>query len=101
MMSNVKKLDDPKLPKFLEAVRQGGIALRADPKGMWQKFIADQTTLNDKLDQTAWFQSIPYFAKNPSYLDEKRYSVYRDFMFAKGMIKKNQPLSDYAVQIIS
>jgi putative hydroxymethylpyrimidine transport system substrate-binding protein len=101
MMSNVKKLDDPKLPKFLEAVRQGGIALRADPKGMWQTFIADQTTLNDKLDQTAWFQSIPYFAKNPSYLDEKRYTVYRDFMFAKGMIKNNAPLSDYAVQIIS
>jgi putative hydroxymethylpyrimidine transport system substrate-binding protein len=99
MMSNADALADPRLPKFLAAVQAGGDALRADPHGMWAKFIADQTTLNDTLDKTAWFQSIPYFQKDPFMLDVKRYTVYRDFMFASGLIKKKADISAYAVQI--
>jgi len=99
MMSNAGALHDPRLPKFLAAVAAGGNALRADPHGMWAKFIADQTTLNDELDKTAWFQSVPYFQKNPFMLDVKRYIVYRDFMFTSGLIKKKADLSAYAVQI--
>jgi putative hydroxymethylpyrimidine transport system substrate-binding protein len=99
MMSNAGTLSDPRLPKFLEAVKQGGDALRADPHGLWAKFIADQTSLNDELNKTAWFQSVPYFAKNPFYLDEKRYAVYRDFMFSKGLIKHKGDVSAYAVTI--
>ncbi len=99
MMSNATTLTDPRLPAFLTAVRQGGDALRADPAGLWQKFIADQTSLNDKLNKTAWFQSVPYFAKNPAALDEKRYATYRDFMAAKGLIKTKADVSAYAVQI--
>ncbi len=99
MMSNAAMLNDPRLPKFLSAVKAGGEALRADPHGLWAKFIADQTSLNDELNKTAWFQSVPYFAKNPFYLDEKRYTVYRDFMFAKGLIKHKGTVSAYAVTI--
>ncbi len=99
MMSNASTLADPRLPKFLAAVQAGGNALRKDPHAMWQKFIADQTTLNDTLNRTAWFQSIPYFQKNPFALDDKRYLLYRDFMFTNGLIKKKVDLSAYAVQI--
>jgi len=31
----------------------------------------------------------------------KRYATYRDFMFAKGLIKKKGEVSSYAVQIAS
>ncbi len=99
MMSNASALTDPRLPKFLAAVQAGGDALRKNPHDMWQKFIADQTTLNDTLNRTAWFQSIPYFQKNPFLLDDKRYLAYRDFMFTNGLIKKKADLSAYAVQI--
>jgi len=101
MMSNMASLNDPRLPAFLTAVREGGDALRADPKGMWQKFIKDQPSLNDTLNKTAWFQSIPYFAPDPFKLDVQRYATYRDFMFAKGLIKKKGEVSSYAVQIAS
>jgi len=99
MMSNASTLGDPRLAKFLAAVKAGGDALRADSQGLWAKFIADQTSLNDELNKTAWFQSVPYFAKNPSHLDEKRYAVYRDFMFNKGLIKQKRDVSAYAVMI--
>jgi putative hydroxymethylpyrimidine transport system substrate-binding protein len=101
MMSNAKALHDPRLPAFLTAVQAGGAALRADPKGMWQKFIAEETSLNDTLNHTAWFQTVPYFAQNPFLLDVKRYATYRDFLSAKGLIKKKGEVSDYAVQIAS
>jgi len=99
MMSNARALDDPRLPAFLAAVQAGGDALRANPKVMWQKFIADQTSLNDTLNHTAWFQTVPYFAKNPFHLDVQRYATYRDFMFAKDLIKMKGEVSAYAVQI--
>jgi len=99
MMSNAKSLTDPRLPKFLTAVQQGGEALRKDPHGLWQKFIADQKTLNDQLNKTAWFQTIPYFQKNPATLDTKRYQTYRDFLFKNALIKQPAPISSYAVQI--
>jgi len=101
MMSNARALNDKRLPAFLAAVQAGGDALRADPHGMWQKFIAEETSLNDALNHTAWFQTVPYFAKNPFYLDVKRYAAYRDFLFAKGLIKTKGDVSDYAVQIAS
>ncbi|HQT63478.1 MAG: thiamine biosynthesis protein [Acidocella sp. 20-57-95] len=99
MMSNTASLKDPRLPKFLQAVKQGGDALRKDPAGMWEKFIADQKGVNNLLNKTGWFQSVPYFAKNPAYLDVKRYATYRDFMYAKGMIKHKGDVSAYAVTI--
>jgi putative hydroxymethylpyrimidine transport system substrate-binding protein len=101
MMSNAASLNDARLPAFLAALREGGDALRADPKGMWQKFIKDQPSLNDTLNKTAWFQTIPYFAPDPFTLDVQRYAAYRDFMFAKGLIKKKGEVSSYAVQIPS
>jgi putative hydroxymethylpyrimidine transport system substrate-binding protein len=101
MMSNASRLKDPRLPKFLNAVRAGGEALRKNPRAIWRQFIADQKNLNDTLDNTAWFQSVPYFAHDPAYLDVKRYTTYRDFMFAKGLIKTTGEVSDYAVQIAS
>jgi len=101
MMSNAAALNDPRLPAFLTAVREGGDALRADPKGMWRQFIKDQPSLNDTLNKTAWFQSVPYFAQNPFTLDVQRYTKYRDFMFAKGLIKNKAGISSYAVQIPS
>jgi putative hydroxymethylpyrimidine transport system substrate-binding protein len=99
MLSNAANLADPRLPKFLAAVQEGGNALRQNPHAMWQKFTADQTTLNNDLNRTAWFQSIPFFQKNPFALDAKRYLVYRDFMFANNLIKQKAALSAYAVQI--
>ena len=99
IMSNSNRLDDPRLPKFLAAVKQGNAALQKDPHGMWARFIKDQTSLNDKLDKTSWFALLPYFAADPRALDAARYITYRDFMLKTGLIKRDLKLSDYAVEI--
>ncbi len=99
MLSGTKQLGDPRLPKFLGAVREGAAYLKAHPEAMWRDFIKDQPSLNDKLDNTGWFQSIGYFAQDPAHLDVGRYETYRDFMHRKRLIKQSLPVGDYAVQI--
>jgi putative hydroxymethylpyrimidine transport system substrate-binding protein len=99
IMSNASALDDPRLPKFLAAVQEGANYLVKNPAAMWEKFVQENSTLNDKLDKTSWFTLPPYFAQDPFYLDAARYETYRDFMFKSGLIKKSLPLSNYAVTI--
>jgi putative hydroxymethylpyrimidine transport system substrate-binding protein len=99
IMSNASGVDDPRLPAFLGAVQEGAGYLVKHPEEIWTKFLKDQPTLNDKLDKTSWFTLPPYFAQDPFYLDEPRYTDYRDFMLKNGLIKKSLPLDQYAVAI--
>lgn len=100
LLSNTSGLSSPALPKFLAAVAEGAAALAANPAGMLQKFLADNPSLNDRLDLASW-QALQhgYFAPHPARLDRARYTTYRDFMARAGLIKHTLPLGDYAVEI--
>jgi putative hydroxymethylpyrimidine transport system substrate-binding protein len=99
ILSNANALDNPALPKFLHALRQGANYLVQNPGAMLTKFVADNPTLNDKLDRASWAALPGYFARNPAHLDVPRYITYRDFMLRTKLIKQALPLSDYAVEI--
>ncbi len=99
ILSNTAGLNNPALPKFLAALREGAEYLRAHPDAMLARFVADQPTLNDKLDRASWAALPGYFAQNPAHLDVARYVRYRDFMLQAGLIKQTLPLDRYAVQI--
>ncbi len=99
ILSSTSGLTNPALPKFLGAVREGADYLVKNVQPMWQKFVAENPTLNDKLDSASWAALPGYFALNPAHLDAARYTAYRDFMFRTGLIKKSLPLSNYAVEI--
>ena len=99
IMSNAGKLDDPRLPKFLAAARDGAEYLVKHPEAMWRKFAAENAALNNKLNSTSWTALLPYFAQNPAYLDTERYETYRQFLRKTGIIKQDLPVGKYAVQI--
>lgn len=99
ILSSTSGLANPALPKFLGAVKEGADYLVKNVQPMWQKFVAENPTLNDKLDSASWAALPSYFALNPAHLDAARYTTYRDFMFRTGLIKKSLPLSNYAVEI--
>jgi putative hydroxymethylpyrimidine transport system substrate-binding protein len=99
ILSNTSGLTSPALPKFLGAVAEGANYLVKNVEPMLAKFVKDQPSLNDKLDKAAWRALPGYFALDPAYLDAARYTGYRDFMLKAGLIKKSQPLGDYAVEI--
>jgi putative hydroxymethylpyrimidine transport system substrate-binding protein len=99
MLSNLNALENPALPKFLGAVKEGADFLAAHGDEVLAKFLKDQPSLNDKLDIASWHALPGAFALDPAKLDAGRYTRYRDFMFAAGLIKKSLPLETYAVEI--
>ncbi len=99
LLSAQSKLKAPALAGFLGALREGAAALAADPEKMLALFLKDNPSLNDKLDIASWHALPPYFAHDPAALDTARYTKYRDFMHAAGLIKQALPLDAYAVQI--
>jgi putative hydroxymethylpyrimidine transport system substrate-binding protein len=99
ILSNTSGLTNPALPKFLAAVREGANYLVKNVQPMLEKFVAENPSLNDKLDRASWAALPGYFAQDPAHLDVARYTTYRDFMVRTGLIKKSLPLHDYAVEI--
>jgi putative hydroxymethylpyrimidine transport system substrate-binding protein len=99
LLSSTAGLANPALPKFLAALKQGANYLVHNVQPMLAKFIAQNKSLNDKLDIASWNALPDYFAQNPAYLDAARYTTYRDFMHRSGLIKTALPLGDYAVEI--
>ncbi len=99
IMSNTAALGNPALPKFLNAVRAGADYLAQNTDAMWQRFAKDQPSLNNKLNKASWYALRGAFAEDPLYLDQARYTTYRDFMLKAGLIKKSLPLDKYAVQL--
>lgn len=97
LLSNVSGLQNPALPAFLSALKEGVAALKADPDGMLTKFLKENPSLNDRLDIASWHALPPYFDTDPAALNVKRYETYRDFLFENGVIKQKLKLGDYAV----
>ncbi|WP_227321501.1 ABC transporter substrate-binding protein [Acidisoma silvae] len=98
-IANKKEAHDPKITAFLEALQEGTTYLEAHPDEMWAAFIKQHPDLNNKLNKTAWYQTLSYFAKNPFTLDQKRYTDYEKFMYDHKLIKTQPPLSDYAIEL--
>jgi putative hydroxymethylpyrimidine transport system substrate-binding protein len=99
VLANRNRLGDPRIARFLAAVQMGTAYLAAHPDSMWAEFAAQHPDLNNTLNKTAWFQTIPYFAVDPFRLDEARYRNYEAFMASHHLIAKSLPLSAYAVQL--
>jgi putative hydroxymethylpyrimidine transport system substrate-binding protein len=99
IVANTQELTDPRIPKFLSALKAGEDYLQRHPQQSWDLFVKNHPELNNELNKEAWFATLPVFAKNPAALDVKRYQNFAQFMQAQGLISKVLPVSHYAVQI--
>ncbi|WP_459696523.1 ABC transporter substrate-binding protein [Acidisoma sp. C75] len=99
LIANKREAHDAKIAAFLAALQEGTAYLEAHPQAVWAAFIKQHPDLNNTLNKTAWFQTLPYFARNPFTLDAARYRAYGRFMAEHKLIPKELPLADYAVQL--
>ncbi|MEN3148394.1 ABC transporter substrate-binding protein [Neorhizobium sp. IRAMC:178] len=90
---------DNRLPRFLHAVEQASIFITNHPQEAWQLFIKAYPNLDDELNRTAFFDTLPRFAKRPAALDQGRYQRFAAFMQEMGLIKAVPPIADVAVEI--
>ncbi len=99
LIANKREAHDAKITAFLAALQEGTTYLEAHPDEMWAAFIKQHPDLNNKLNKTAWYQTLGYFAKDPFTLDQKRYLDYEQFMYDHKLIKTKPALADYAIEL--
>lgn len=86
---------DPRLPRFLRAVREATAMLRADPAGTWKNCSSASPDLDTDLNHAAWAVTIPYFAQDPATLNVARYDAFAAFLSRAGIIPAPPPARDY------
>lgn len=99
IVANRDAVNDPRIKKFLIALKKGTDYLLAHPQESWLAFAKAHPELNTPLNQLAWQNSLPLFAKDPAKLDPARYQAYEQFLFDNKLIKKMTPVADYAVEV--
>ncbi|WP_455813608.1 ABC transporter substrate-binding protein [Pseudomonas graminis] len=99
IVANRDSVNEPKVKKFLAALKKGNDYLQAHPEESWQVFAKAHPELNTELNHVAWQKTLPLFAKDPAALDVKRYDAYEQFLLKNKLIKKITPVAQYAVEL--
>jgi ABC-type nitrate/sulfonate/bicarbonate transport systems, periplasmic components len=92
-------IGDERLPRFLSAVEQASIFLTNHPQEAWELFIKAYPNLDDELNKTAFFDTLPRFAKRPAALDRGRYARFGAFTQEMDLIKATPQTEDVAIEI--
>ena len=98
-IANNTSLDDPRLPRFLDAIEAGTLYLLNHPDESFELFIEGRPELNDELNRLAWQDTLPRFALRPAALDTARYARFAAFLEVQGLIKTPPPVETYAVEL--
>ncbi|MEJ5064485.1 ABC transporter substrate-binding protein [Erwinia sp. MYb375] len=99
IVANRDSVNEPKVKKFLAALKKGNDYLQAHPEESWQVLAKAHPELNTELNHVAWQKTLPLFAKDPAALDVKRYDAYEQFLLKNKLIKKITPVAQYAVEL--
>ncbi len=99
IVANSASVHDPRIKKFLTALKKGEDYLQAHPQKSWDAFARLHPELNTELNKQAWFKTLPLFARDPAALDTARYQAYEQFLYDNKLIKKITPVARYAVEV--
>ncbi|WP_025733402.1 ABC transporter substrate-binding protein [Carnimonas nigrificans] len=99
LVANRDNVNDPKIKRFLKALKEGVTYLQAHPEESWQAFAKAHPELDTKLNHASWLKTVPLFAADPAALDRKRYDTFEHFLYDHQLIKSVKPVDDYAVQV--
>lgn len=91
---------DPRLPRFLKALKAATGYVRDNPEAAWTVFVRAYPDLDDELNRRAWRDTIPLLAAQPSALDTDRYDAFARFMKEAGLTESVPALEGYAKEIV-
>jgi putative hydroxymethylpyrimidine transport system substrate-binding protein len=93
------KRDDPRLKRFIIALREGAAALLKAPDALWQAFASAHPELATPLNKASWAATLPAIATDPAKLDAERYTTFQAFALSHGIITSTLPLDQFAAQL--
>lgn len=95
-ITNTSKANDPRLPRFLNAIRKAVAWLDDHPREGWKIFAKMYPESNNPVNHAAWFATMPYFAEDPAEFNQDEWQKFAAFMLDNKLIHKQQPTSRYA-----
>jgi putative hydroxymethylpyrimidine transport system substrate-binding protein len=98
-IANKGSLDDPRLPRFMDAIEAGTLYILNHPEESFGRFIEGRPELNDELNRLAWQDTLPRLALRPAALDHARYARFAKFLEAQGLIGPPPPVETYALEL--
>jgi putative hydroxymethylpyrimidine transport system substrate-binding protein len=98
-IANTAALDDPRLPRFIDAIEAGTLYILNHPEESFGLFIDGRPELDDELNRLAWQDTLPRLALRPAALDTARYARFAAFLEAQGLIKTPPPVAAYAIEL--
>ncbi|MGI9450316.1 MAG: ABC transporter substrate-binding protein [Geminicoccaceae bacterium] len=98
-VANNEALDDPRLPRFLDAIEAGTQYLLNHPDESYQLFLKSGEELDNELNARAWDDTLRRFASRPAALDTARYQRFARFLEEQGLIKSPPSVETYAVEL--
>lgn len=96
-IAHLDMMKDPRIPKFLFALKKAVAYLDTHPQQTWQQFANRYPEANNAVNREAWFATMPYFAEDPSEFDKHEWHDFAEFMFNNQLIRKIAPITRYAV----
>jgi len=90
---------DPRLPRFLAAVKEATDFIISHPEEARDIFMKSHPDLNDALNREAFTATLPYFARDPAALDAARYDNFAAFLKESGLLDAVPAIATYAVEI--
>jgi putative hydroxymethylpyrimidine transport system substrate-binding protein len=98
-VTNKENVEDSRLPRFLDALKDAVAHLDAHPEQAWNSFANKHPAANNIKNRDMWFATLPYFSEEPSMFDLNEWKHFAEFMHSNQMIKMAQPASHYAVSL--
>jgi putative hydroxymethylpyrimidine transport system substrate-binding protein len=98
-IANRGALEDPRLPRFIDAIEAATLHILNHPEESFELFIEGRPELNDELNRLAWQDTLPRLALRPAALDNARYARFARFLQARGLIGPPPPVATYALEL--
>lgn len=99
LVTRVADAHDPRIVRFLRALRKGVAYMKAHPDESWTLFLKHHTDLDDALNKQAWTATLPTFASEPTALDRAKYQHFAEFLTENKLISAVPDLKDYTVEL--
>ena len=93
------RLDDPRFPRFLDAIEAGTQYVLNHPEESYELFLKSGNELDNELNARAWKDTLRRFASRPAALDDSRYRRFATFLEEQGLIKDAPAVETYAVDV--
>jgi len=93
------KRDDPRLPRFLAAIKEATAFIDDHPDEALAMFLKAHTDLDNDLTRKQFAATVSYFPKDPGELDRAKYLGFAGFLTMNGLLDKQPLLDTFAVEL--